>query len=214
MIQTLGAAVVILVLGFAFWLMGYRVFLVMLPIWGFFAGFWMGAEGISLLFGTGFLATVTGWVVGFVAGLMVAALSYAFYSLGVALVSAGIGAALATGLLATIGFESGIFVFAVGLGGAIVVAGLTLFLNLQKYVVIVLTTIAGANALVVSALLVLGQVSLVDLQRTGNAVQLVVQDSWFWSGIWLVLAVAGVLIQVRSNRTYTFSKYVYMRGWA
>ena len=36
----------------------------LLPIWGFFAGFWLGAQTITWVLGEGFLATTTGWVVG------------------------------------------------------------------------------------------------------------------------------------------------------
>ena len=67
------------IIGIGFLLWGYRIFLVMLPIWGFFAGFWLGAGGISLFLGQGFLATVTGWVVGFALGVIGAVLSYLFY---------------------------------------------------------------------------------------------------------------------------------------
>ena len=63
------------ILGLVFLLWGYLVFLVMLPIWGFFAGFWLGAAGLSLFLGQGFLATVTGGIVGFILGLIGAVLS-------------------------------------------------------------------------------------------------------------------------------------------
>ena len=95
-------------LGLAFCFLGYRVFLVMLPIWGFFAGFWLGAEAVALLLGTGFLATVTGWVAGAALGLVGAVLSYVFYLAGVAIVAAGVGAALGAGLMSAIGFETGL----------------------------------------------------------------------------------------------------------
>ncbi len=59
-----------LVLAFA----GYRLFLVLLPIWGFFFGFGLGAQSIQALFGDAFLATITSWVVGFVVGAIFAVL--------------------------------------------------------------------------------------------------------------------------------------------
>ena len=63
---------------------GYRLFLVLLPIWGFFFGFGLGAQTIQALFGGGFLATTTSWVVGFVVALVFAVLSYLFYMVAVA----------------------------------------------------------------------------------------------------------------------------------
>ena len=50
-------------IGLAFAFYGFRVFLILLPIWGFFAGFLVGANGMEYLFGDAFLATATGWIV-------------------------------------------------------------------------------------------------------------------------------------------------------
>ena len=51
-------------IGMAFAFYGFRVFLILLPIWGFFAGFLLGANGVSYILGgadAGAFATVTGW---------------------------------------------------------------------------------------------------------------------------------------------------------
>ena len=213
MFQIILAALLALMLGAAFCFSGYRIFLVMLPIWGFFAGFWLGAEGTALIFGTGFLVTATGWVLGFILGLIGAVLSYLFYTVGVVIVAAGFGAALGTGLMAVIGFESGLLVAITGLVGAVVVAGLTLVFSLQKYVIIAITATGGANAMLLSGLLFFGRVSLQSLQTAGSSIKPILQDSWFWSIIWLILTVAGIVVQIRSNRTYTFSRDRYVEGW-
>jgi len=110
MFATLLAVLFAAILGLAILLFGYRLFLVMLPIWGFFAGFWLGASAISLLIGQGFLATITGWVVGFIVGVILAVLSYLFYMLAVALIAAVIGGALASALMTAIGFDPGFLI--------------------------------------------------------------------------------------------------------
>ena len=51
MLGTLTLALFAVLLGLAFCFAGYRFFLVMLPIWGFFGGFWIGAYAISVLAG-------------------------------------------------------------------------------------------------------------------------------------------------------------------
>ena len=211
--NTILIALFALVLGGFFLLWGYRIFLVMLPIWGFFAGFWLGAQTTSLLFGAGFLATTTGWVVGFVAGLIFALLSYFFYMFGVALIAAAVGAALVTGFLGLFGLESGFLVLVAALIGAVVVAGLTIVLNLQKYVIIIFTAVGGANALILSVLLLFGRVSIDDLSAAGSAIRPVLQDSWFWAIAWIVLAVAGIIFQIRTNRTFVFVKEDHVQGW-
>ena len=107
----LGALAIGIGLAFAFW--GFRVFLILLPIWGFFAGFIFGANGVDYLLGDGFLATTTGWVVGFLLGLLFAVLSYLYYWVAVILLGGALGYQLTMGLLHWIGFEAdGILAFA------------------------------------------------------------------------------------------------------
>ena len=214
MLSVLFTALFAVVFGLAFCFFGYRVFLVLLPIWGFFCGFWLGAQMMALLFGTGFLVTITGWVAGFILGMVFAILSYLFYILGVALVAASFGAAIGAGFMAALGFEGGFFVIIVALLCAVFVAVLTLVMNLQKYVIILITAFGGANAIILSALLILGRVSMGNIQSAGNAIRPVLSDSFFWLILWLALAGAGVVIQIISNRTYTFSKEQFQEGWS
>ena len=96
--QLICTAILALIIGLLALFAGYRLFLLLLPIWGFFAGFAIGAQATVLLFGGGFLATVTSWIVGFVVGLIFAVLSYLIYIVGVALLSAAFGYFLAAGV--------------------------------------------------------------------------------------------------------------------
>ena len=79
------AAVIALFFGAVVAFAGYRFFLVLLPIWGFFFGFGLGAQTIQALFGEGFLSTITSWAVGFGVAVVFAGLSYLFYFIGVGL---------------------------------------------------------------------------------------------------------------------------------
>jgi len=91
-------ALIALVFGLLVVFGGYRLFLVLLPIWGFFAGFLVGSQAVFFIFGDAFLGTITGWVVGFFVGLLFAVLSYLFYIFAVAVISftAGYAGTLAT----------------------------------------------------------------------------------------------------------------------
>jgi hypothetical protein len=94
-----------------------------------------------------------------------------------------------------------------------VVVGIVLLLNVQKYVVIVLTAVGGANALLLSILLLLGKVTTDMLQASGSPILPILQDSWFWAIGWLILAGVGIFFQIKTNRTYKFSKENYVEGW-
>jgi hypothetical protein len=210
---TIVAVLFALVVGAAFCMYGYRIFLVLLPVWGFFAGFWLGAHVMQLLFGSGFLATTSGWMVGIAVGLVLSVLSYLFYLLGVAMVAAVVGYGIGAGLMGALGISAPLLVVLVGVIVAIVVMAATLLFNLQQYVVTALTALGGANAVLLGVLLLLGRVSLDSVVTAGSAIRPVLQDSWFWALAWIVIAVAGIVYQIRTNRAYAFSQDRYMEGW-
>src|ERR1044072_76803 len=101
---------------------GYRFFLFLLPVFGFFFGFGLGAQTVQALFGDAFLATVTGWIVGFGMAMLVAVMSYLFYFRAVALVAGALGSPVGVGLLQAIGLDFGFLVWLVGIVAAVVVA--------------------------------------------------------------------------------------------
>jgi len=199
-------------LGLAMLVYGYRLFLVMLPIWGFFMGLWLGADTTSLILGTGFLGTVTGWVVGFTLGLILAVLSYLFYGFAVALQAALIGYSLSAGVMSAV-IGPGILAAITGLVFAVIVMILTFAFNLQKYIVIVITSLLGANTVLLSFLVFFGRISLQDLASSGSAILLILQESWLWLLFILVIAGAGIWSQIRANRKYKFQREYYVEGW-
>jgi hypothetical protein len=200
MLSTILIAIFALLIGVAALLAGYRFFLILLPIWGLFAGLWLGATAVTTIFGQGFLATVTGWVVGIVVGLIFAVLSYLFYIVGVAILAASAGYWLGTGLMTAIGFDPGILVFIVGFIAAIVIAGIVILFNVQKYVVIAITALGGSTILLSGILLLFGKLSI-DQLGAGLLVPLK-SASPFWLLIWLVVAVVGFVFQVQTTRSY------------
>ena len=213
MLATISLALFAVLLGAAILLAGYRFFLVMLPIWGFFGGLWLGAYAVTLIFGTGFLATTTGLVVGFVVGIITAVLSYLFYMVGVLVIAGALGGALASGITSALGVDPGWIMSIVTVVGALIAAGLTLLFSLHKYVLIAFTDMAGAMLVVLAGMLAFGQVTVADLQAGGNAIQPIFQGSWFWGIVWLALAVVGGVVQIRASRTYVFTRDMYVEGW-
>lgn len=197
--QLICTAVIALIIGVLALLAGYRLFLLLLPIWGFFAGFALGAQATVMLFGGGFLATVTSWIIGFVVALIFAVLSYLIYIVGVALLSAAFGYFLGAGIMLLF-LDPGLIVTLVGLAGAVVMAFLVLAFNIQKPVIEFITSFGGATAVLTGILLLLGRIPFESLGE--NPVRLVREDSIFWMIAWLVLGFVGFAIQIASNRTY------------
>lgn len=197
--QLICTAILALIIGVLALVAGYRLFLLLLPIWGFFAGFAMGAHATTLIFGTGFLSTATSWIVGFVAGLIFAVLSYLIYIVGVALLSAAFGYFLGAGIMLLF-LDPGLIVTLVGLAGAVVMAFVVLAFNIQKPVLEFITSFGGATAVLTGILLLFGRISLEALGE--NPVRMVLDDSIFWLIVWLVVGFVGFGVQIASNRTY------------
>jgi Domain of unknown function (DUF4203) len=193
----IGVLAVAIGLGFTFW--GFRLFLILLPIWGFFIGFLFGAGATTALFGDGFLATTLGWVIGFVVGIVFAVLSYLYYWFAVVFIGASIGYAAGLGILHWLGNGGDNFMgFLFGLVGAIIVAAVVVMLRLPKYLAIALTAIGGAFATVTGVALIFKQVTLDQLTGgIGGTIHAVNDLSWLWVLAAIVLAGVGIAYQIR-----------------
>lgn len=196
-----------------FW--GYRLFLVMLPIWSFFAGFWVGAKGVTLLFGEGFLATTTGLTTGLILGILLAIFAWQFYDVGVAILGAIIGAWLGSNTMEALGFgKADLLTLLVALGCALALGILTYVRHWQQFLVMLISAIAGANAIILGFLLLNGRVNIEGLRNAGSSIRPAFGDSAIWLVIWLGLAIAGIVVQLRNYRRFTFAKDEFVRYWS
>ena len=127
---------------------GTRLFWIILPVWGFFFGLAVGAQGVQALFGDGFLSTGFSWIVAFFLGLLFALLSYLFWFLAVSLIGGYLGYGIVVGFFGLIGVNLGPLVWIVGVAVGIVAAVLTMVLNVQKWVVVIGTSLLGAAGVV------------------------------------------------------------------
>jgi len=212
MLATIFVVLLAALIGLAALLWGYRFFLVLLPIWGFFAGLWLGVTGTTMLLGDGFFWTASGIIIGVIIGLIAAVLSYLFFLVGVAIFTAAIGGMLGSGLMGALGFDPGFLTTIVTILSAVAAAFLALIWNLQKYVITALTAVGGAALLVTAFMLLFGQVNLPDVQA-GNLLEPIFASSWVWILAWLVLFVVGFVFQIRRDREYQFSKEQYIENW-
>src|SRR6478736_4099028 len=80
-----------IIAGFVMIFAGQFVLRLVIPIWGFFAGFAFGAGLFAGLSDERFLGTVLGWVLGLVFALVFAVLAYLFYSVAIILAMAAFG---------------------------------------------------------------------------------------------------------------------------
>jgi hypothetical protein len=197
-----------ILVGAAFAFVGYRFFLILLPIWGFVAGFALTANAIAGLLNEGFLVTVLGWVAGFFVGLVFAVLSYFFWYVAVIVLAGTVGYALGASILTAIGIDSGFLVFLAGLAVGVVFFIAAIVLAVPKWAIVVLTGIGGAGAIVVGAALAIGRFPVSGLSE-GGIVSAAIGDSVLWGLAWAVLAVAGVAVQWWTTATFTIDRTTY-----
>jgi hypothetical protein len=200
-----------LLVGAAFCFIGYRFFLVLLPIWGFLVGLAAGVNGMAALFGQSFLSSATGIVVGLVIGIVFAVLSYLFWYVAVAVLGGTVGYAIGGGVLAAIGIDPGFLTFLAGIAlGAVFVVGI-LILNIPKFAILLLTAAGGAGAIVLGVALIIGRVKVESLGE-GGILGGVLQDSVLWTLAWVVLTVVGYAVQLQSTRRFEIEVERYRFG--
>jgi Domain of unknown function (DUF4203) len=183
-------------IGLAFAFGGWRFFLLLLPLWGFVVGFSLGTEAMRSLFGDGTFATVTSWVVGFVIAVVFAVLSYLYYYIAIAVLAGTVGYALGASAWGLIGNEQGVIAFVIGIVVGVIFAVGVLALNVPRYLVVVLTGLGGAAAIIAGWFILIGKVPSDNV--TWWQVGLLIKDSWFYLIVWALIAAAGIVAQLRA----------------
>jgi len=200
----IGLLAVAIGLAFCFW--GFRLFLVLLPIWGFVVGFLLGANFMTQLLGgadPGLFATVTGWVVGILLGLLFAVLSYLYYWVAIILLGGALGYQLTLGVFEWLNLNAeGWIAFIVALVvGAIFAVGFFV-LHMPAVIVIVATALLGAGATIAGVVVGLGLIPEAQRNAVFDAGIYGVYTLHDLSVVWLiaaiVLAFAGAIYQARS----------------
>jgi hypothetical protein len=203
--ELLCATMIGLLLGAVICFGGYRFFLILLPFWGFFFGFGLGAQTVQALLGDAFFATVTSWVVGFVLAVAFAVLSYLFYMVAVALIAGSLGYGLVVAIMGAIGFNFGVITWVLGLVVGVIFAWVTIRYNLAKYVIIIATALGGAGLAI--GTLVLGVDGISAAEATTNPIRTLLQGSPLWTIVFLVMAAAGMYVQWVAGRKYALVAY-------
>lgn len=192
-------------LGMTLLFAGYRLARFLIPLWGFFIGFMLGAAGVSDAMNNAFLGTTMGFVVGLAIGLLFALLSYFFYSLAIVLFLSTLGYWLGTSIVHMFGINSGFLAGAVGIALGAIVGIVALFTNAPKYVLILASSVAGSVTLAGGVMVLLNKIE-VDSYSYAQASS-AVSSSWIWSVIVLTLSIIGIVFQVRTNADYTMEQW-------
>jgi hypothetical protein len=175
------------VIGAAWATYGLKFFTILLPLWAFIFGLAAGAQWSQEIFGQGFFSTVLSWIIGFGFGLFLAVISFFWYYAAVVILGGALGYALGVGLMDWLNIDAHVL--------GILVAFATFALGVPVFLVIYLSAISGAAAVVNGVLVGLGIVKLANV------------DSSFFNALfkegavgiiaWIVLSVVAIMYQLR-----------------
>jgi hypothetical protein len=186
-----------IVAGVAMLFAGQFVLRLVIPIWGFFAGFAFGAGLVASFADERFLGTVLGWVLGLVFALIFALLAYLYYYVAVTLAMGAFGFAIGSGLVVALGIDWNWVAVLVGLAVGVVFGLVSIFANMPMIVLVVFSAFAGAVGVVGGLMLLVGSLNSADFTR--DDFTNTVENGWAWSLLLLVLAIAGIFIQARQR---------------
>lgn len=182
------AAIILLAGGLLACFAGYRVFRIVLGIYGFILGALLASSAVG--------ADQTLWMVGaaVVGGLIGALILILAYFVGVALLGAGLGAFVAHMIWSSLGREPGMLVVIV-----LSIAGALAALALQRYVIIVATAFGGAQTSIIGGAALMG--NRAAAAAAANAVYRVYpldpMPATYWDLVgWVALGLAGLIVQL------------------
>jgi hypothetical protein len=182
---------------------GYLTMRVIIPIWGAFAGFMLGAGAVSAVTDDGLLSTLVGWVTGAVVALVFAALAYLYFEVSVFLAMASIGFVLGSSLMVALDVHWTWVIVLAGIVVGGVLAWFAIVGNLPMIALTVLTSMAGASTIVAGIMLLGGVFDVDDLDDVSVVEQ--INDAPGWWALYVLLAVAGIVVQVRLSSSLTTS---------
>jgi hypothetical protein len=123
--------------------------------------------------------------------------------LAVAIIGGSLGYVLVVGLLTWIGMEFGLLVWAIGLIAAVLAAFVTIRFNLQKWVVIIATSVLG-TATIFGTILAMFNPAATLLR---NPVRVLLDTSPFLLVLFLCVAALGVVVQVGTTKEFEVKSY-------
>ena len=186
-----------IIAGGAMLVAGQFVLRLMIPIWGFFAGFAFGAGLVAGFADERFLGSVLGWVLGLVFALVFSIFAYLYYYVAIVIAMGAFGFAVGSGLVVALGIDWNWLAVLVGLVVGLAIGLASVFADVPMMVLVVFGSIAGAVGVVGGLMLLVGSLNSADFSR-GDVTD-TVSNSWAWSLLLLALAVGGVLIQARQR---------------
>jgi hypothetical protein len=186
-----------IIAGGAMLLAGQFVLRIMIPIWGFLAGFAFGAGLVASFADEHFLGTVLGWVLGLVFAVIFAILAYLYYYVAIVIAMGAAGFAIGSGIVIALGIDWNWLAVLFGLAVGILVGIVSVLFNIPMVMLVFIGSIAGAIGVTGGLMLLFGSLNTADFSR-GDFTD-TVSNNFLWWLLFVVLAIGGIFIQFRQR---------------
>jgi hypothetical protein len=208
-VQDIVVGILAIVIGGLFCFRGYLAMRVIIPIWGAFAGFFFGASLITTFTDEAFLRNVAGWLLGLVFALLFGAIAYLYYEVSVVVVMASIGFTLGVTAMVALDVTWSWAIILVGVSAAVGLAFLAIAADLPTGLLLILTALTGASAVVLGIMLLVGTAETAAFRT--EVIIGEIEDRWWWWAIYAGIAIAGIVTQIRMVESLRSSL---REGWA
>ena len=180
-------------IGLLFCFQGFIAARLLMTVWGFFVGLLFGAGLVSLLGDSGLLVDIAGWLAGIAMGLLFGWLAYAYWAVAVIFTIGSFGFTLTAAFLTRLGIEWNWVIVVVGVVVAFLLAYWSATASVPASILMIITSLSGASAVVWGLFLIFDRVDLDTLSATTTADA---ADGQFWWGlIYLGVAIFGMVYQ-------------------
>lgn len=187
----------LIILGVLTAVAGLKLFRLLLPLVGFVSGLLVGFGGTQAVFGNGAVSTTVAIIMAVITGTLMAVLSFLFFEIAIIVLSVIVGMSAMSYLAVAIGLgDNGFILFMMTLTGAILGFAVSTGQSLSRNVVIVVTSFVGVSFVLAGVMLLVGRVSLEELNNgIVRTVLGVVDQEFLWLFAWLGGSITAINIQ-------------------
>ena len=179
--------------GALFCFRGFMTMRIVIPIWGAFAGFFLGAGIAESFTGEGFLGSVVDWIVGVAVAFVFALIAYLYYEVSVVLAMGAIGFSIGTSVMVALGVDWSWLIILAGVALGVLLAIGAIIGDLPAFLLVFLTALGGASTIVFGVMTWTNTLSVDDIDSADVTTALDVD--WWWYAMYGALAVAGMIAQ-------------------
>ncbi len=194
-------ATALIILGVIVALVGIKIFKIILPIIGLIAGFMVGFSGVQAVFGTGGVSMAVAIVTALIVGALMAVLSFVYFEIAVAVLTAILFAQAMVFLGSALGLQdNGFLLMLMALAGAVIGLAVYTSVPLTASLVITVTSFYGVAMVLAGIFLLVGEISLDQLHDDGvlDVVGKTVGDQFLWLIAWVGASLVASNLQAKA----------------